>query len=74
MLPAAPRRATRATTDESGVYDDMSCNAATIDHAVLAVAYTEDYVVIKNQWSTDWGDGALMQARVCAGLAERSAS
>ena len=45
-----------------GVFDDPSCSSAVEDqaHAVLAVGYgTEngkDYWLIKNSWSTHWGD------------------
>lgn len=45
-----------------GVFDDASCSSAVEDqaHAVLAVGYgTEngkDYWLIKNSWSTWWGD------------------
>lgn len=46
----------------SGVFDDPECSPALEDqaHAVLAVGYgTEDgkdYWLIKNSWSTHWGD------------------
>ena len=46
----------------SGVFDDAECSSAVEDqaHAVLAVGYgTEDgkdYWLIKNSWSTHWGD------------------
>jgi C1A family cysteine protease len=38
----------------SGVFE---CNPAdTIDHAVLAVGWTSNAWIIKNQWSDNWGD------------------
>lgn len=34
----------------------ITCSAsATIDHAVLAIGYTADAIIIKNSWGTSWG-------------------
>lgn len=50
-----------------GVFDDPSCSSAVEDqaHAVLAVGYgTEngkDYWLIKNSWSTHWGDNGYIK-------------
>jgi cathepsin L len=49
----------------SGIYSDPQCSANNIDHAVLAVGYgvvndpikgNQEYYIIKNSWSTAWGD------------------
>ncbi|KAG6572278.1 Cysteine protease XCP2, partial [Cucurbita argyrosperma subsp. sororia] len=31
-----------------------------VDHSVLAVGYTPDYIIIKNCWGTSWGDKGYM--------------
>lgn len=51
----------------SGVFDDETCSSAVEDqaHAVLATGYgTEDgkdYWMIKNSWSTHWGDNGYIK-------------
>ena len=44
----------------SGIYSDPSCTKANINHAVTVVGYGtmgvgQDYYIIKNSWSTNWG-------------------
>ena len=63
-----------------GVYDDERCCKAAedencrwyVNHAVLAVGYgTEDgkdYWLIKNSWSTGWGDDGYIKIRRGVGL------
>lgn len=46
-----------------GVYDDETCSAATVNHAMLAIGYTPDYWILKNWWGKNWGDGGYMQIK-----------
>jgi cathepsin L len=40
-----------------GVYEGgCSSNSCSIDHAVLAVGYDEDYWLIRNSWGSSWGE------------------
>jgi len=53
---------------QSGIYYDAYCSSQNLDHAVLVVGYgTEggnDYWLVKNSWSTSWGDaGYIKMAR-----------
>ena len=39
-----------------------------MNHAVLAVGYTDDHYIIKNSWTTAWGDNGyikLKRANTC---------
>lgn len=44
----------------SGVYDDPACSPRTINHAMLLVGYTRDAWILKNWWSSKWGDNGYM--------------
>jgi len=54
---------------QSGIYSDPACDPNNLDHAVLAVGYDADedgqeYWIVKNSWSTGWGDkGYIKMAR-----------
>ena len=44
------------------VFDD--CTNTTLNHDILAVGYTDSYIIVKNSWDKDWGiDGYIHLAR-----------
>ncbi|KAK6620832.1 hypothetical protein RUM43_011128 [Polyplax serrata] len=55
---------------KSGIYEDVECNANSLNHAMAVVGYGVDYKtnkqywLVKNSWGTDWGmDGYIKMAR-----------
>lgn len=54
---------------KSGIFYDERCSSTNINHAVLIVGYGtneygEDYWIVKNSWSTQWGlNGYALMAR-----------
>ncbi|CAF1633814.1 unnamed protein product [Adineta steineri] len=52
---------------QSGVYNEPTClqRIFELDHAVLLIGYgtdgNHDYWLVKNSWSTDWGDQGYMK-------------
>ncbi|XP_072399502.1 cathepsin L-like proteinase [Diabrotica undecimpunctata] len=46
-----------------GIYDNRDCGTR-LNHALVAVGYAEEYILLKNSWGTDWGeDGYIKVAR-----------
>jgi C1A family cysteine protease len=49
----------------SGIFSDC---ATQLNHAVLAVGYASDHYVVKNSWTTSWGENGyikLQRANTC---------
>ena len=47
-----------------GIYDEPECSPQALDHGVLAVGYGPGYFLVKNSWSTKWGeDGYIKMTR-----------
>ena len=40
---------------KTGIFDDPKCGTQ-VDHAMAAVGYAPDYVILKNSWGETWGD------------------
>jgi len=53
--------ATEMMTYRGGVYNNARCNPQNLNHAVTVVGYTPDYWIIKNSWSTGWGEQGYMK-------------
>ncbi|XP_003385986.1 PREDICTED: cathepsin L1-like [Amphimedon queenslandica] len=53
----------------SGVFYDSDCSSSRLNHGVLVVGYGTyydgtEYYIVKNSWSSDWGDkGYVLMAR-----------
>ncbi|XP_046811815.1 uncharacterized protein LOC111684261 [Lucilia cuprina] len=49
---------------DGGIYDDVDCSQL-VNHAVLVVGYGtengQDYWLVKNSWSSQWGDGGYIK-------------
>jgi len=49
----------------SGVYNEPKCSPENLDHGVLAVGYgnedDEKYFLVKNSWSSAWGEGGYIK-------------
>jgi len=45
---------------QSGILKDTTCRRKA-NHAVSAVGYTPDYVLVKNSWGTKWGDQGFVK-------------
>lgn len=47
----------------NGVYDDKSCSADHVNHAMLLLGYTPEYWILKNWWGSHWGNGGYMKIK-----------
>ena len=46
------------------IFRYSTCPGDRVDHALAAVGYTEEAIILKNSWGTDWGEeGYLLWAR-----------
>ena len=51
-----------------GIYRYSTCPGTGVDHAVTAVGYTPESIILKNSFGTEWGDqGYIYWARGMAG-------
>ena len=48
---------------DHGIYDEPKCSPKLLDHAVLVVGYGPGYWLVKNSWSTLWGDGGYIKMK-----------
>lgn len=51
---------------KSGIFSDATCSSSELNHAILVVGYGEDltgnkYFIVKNSWSTDWGEAGYVR-------------
>ncbi|XP_017042731.1 procathepsin L [Drosophila ficusphila] len=46
-----------------GIYDDPSCSAASVNHAMLIIGFGKDYWILQNWWGPHWGESGLMRIR-----------
>ncbi|XP_016964724.1 procathepsin L [Drosophila biarmipes] len=46
-----------------GIYDDASCSAASVNHAMLVIGFGKDYWILKNWWGELWGESGYMRIR-----------
>ena len=45
---------------KNGIFDDINCYNGQLDHGVLAVAYDENTITLKNSWGTFWGENGYI--------------
>jgi len=53
--------ATDMMSYSGGIYNNIRCNPHNLNHAVTVIGYTPDSWIIKNSWSTHWGEQGYMR-------------
>ena len=46
----------------SGVLDSTACGTQ-LNHAAVAVGYTDNYWIVKNSWGEKWGDNGYIKIK-----------
>ncbi|XP_017120733.1 procathepsin L [Drosophila elegans] len=46
-----------------GIYDDVQCSSASVNHAMLIIGFGKDYWILKNWWGELWGESGYMRIR-----------
>jgi len=49
---------------EKGVINNATACGTSCDHAVTAVGFTSSYYIIKNSWSTAWGESGFARIAI----------
>lgn len=65
-LPVAINVSPKFVFYNSGIYDDVQCNSANVNHAVLLIGYGIDhnnkrFWLLKNSWGVGWGESGYFR-------------